>query len=335
MSAASLLPHPDGRQFEPVEIELIIDGDAANDLDQLTCTEFGLDVRPPYYLRRHDNQGPAGAGSSIASAGADPAAAAPQQYRFVLVSSATAAQHILEYSSIMDPDNAAVDGRGQPAVWVRIPQPAHPRSTPAAAAAAPAAAGSGVTPAADAQQQQSSSGSKQATSKECSGSRKHAWQALARDLAAEALLRIFDKDIGRVVIVTPDTKFEVSAEDGELTVSMHMCADGHGHAPLLAHLPEAHFRPLRSRFMAWLAPQHIHDTPALPQQHCTVSACTAAAANMTPEQVALLEGGRREASRQVLDAIIKNVLNAYDKHTDTDGTEFERTDSRVRHYITQ
>jgi hypothetical protein len=120
MSAASLLPHPDGRQFEPVEIELIIDGDAANDLDQLTCTEFGLDVRPPYYLRRHDNQGPAGAGSSIASAGADPAAAAPQQYRFVLVSSATAAKHILEYSSIMDPDNAAVDGRGQPAVQLHM-----------------------------------------------------------------------------------------------------------------------------------------------------------------------------------------------------------------------
>lgn len=62
---------------------------------------------------------------------------------------------------------------------------------------------------------------------------------------------------------------------------------------------------------------------------------TAAAANKTPEEIALLESARGAVSRQSFDAVVRYIRNIHDAHTEQDGTVKELTDSYARHYITQ
>lgn len=214
MHAAVLLPLPDGPAFSPVEIELSGIGDGAEELNDISCTNFGLKARPAFFLRRLRT---AGAGSSSTSAGAD--TAAPDQYKFVMVSSAAAAQHILQYSQLMDPDNPSVDQDGNPAVWVRLPEPADTCSRPAAAAS-PAAAAAGGTQSSNAHQQQSGSGGQQATSKTGRNSSRLDWQATGRDIVSLVVLKVYDEEADRVQFVTPATQFKLSAQDGESTENM-------------------------------------------------------------------------------------------------------------------
>jgi hypothetical protein len=155
----------------------------------------------------------------------------------------------------MDPDNAAVDEDGNPAVWLQLPDPAGDCSRQASAAASTAAAGGGVAQLDNGRQQQSASGDKQATIKDSRDSSKLDWQPACRDMLAMAVLRVCTRVVPkrkgkeaegegeegageeeqqeqqqeeaeeevvviRVLFVTLATNFELSAADGELTVRM-------------------------------------------------------------------------------------------------------------------
>jgi hypothetical protein len=228
--SATLLATPDGRPFQPVEIEVSGDTvvEVVNGLHQVIARQFGVTERPALVMRRVAAAAAqlAMAGNSNASATAAASAgtaadtAAPRRYRFVIVSDAVAARHIMEYNYLLDPDNPSVDPQGNPAAWLQLPLLDTSSRISVAAAAAPAAAvsvvgGAGVLQAGNDQQQPPVN---QQVHKKRRGrdTRKIDWQALTRDMTSLVVLRICED--GVVLDVTPASTFALSAADGELNV---------------------------------------------------------------------------------------------------------------------